>query len=246
MIKNKLNKAIIGIIGAAALASASTQASAALVAFDSGVAGTTASVTDSVSTDSWTFGFGVNLGWNHTINVHDLFVSGGAGNIQLTAKQTATTDALPGFTIWHRTSGSGFISPSHQFNQVTGPTGTNAYLTGGGVDYLVGYGNAGATFTNADGDAVGHGGVSVPGSWTYGTDGAGLAYVTLNFTGLSAGTYYIMNGGSDFNSTSGKTTGGYKLTASVSAVPVPAAVWLFGSAITGLVGVSRRKKTSIA
>ncbi len=32
----------------------------------------------------------------------------------------------------------------------------------------------------------------------------------------------------------------------VSAVPVPAAVWLFGSALMGLVGVSRRKSTAVA
>lgn len=31
-----------------------------------------------------------------------------------------------------------------------------------------------------------------------------------------------------------------------SAVPVPAAVWLFGSALMGLVGVSRRKSTAVA
>lgn len=31
------------------------------------------------------------------------------------------------------------------------------------------------------------------------------------------------------------------LTSNVSAVPVPAAVWLFGSALMGLVGISRRK-----
>ncbi len=31
-----------------------------------------------------------------------------------------------------------------------------------------------------------------------------------------------------------------------SAVPLPAAVWLFGSALMGLVGVSRRKSTAVA
>jgi len=36
------------------------------------------------------------------------------------------------------------------------------------------------------------------------------------------------------------------LDVSVQAVPVPAAVWLFGSALMGLVGVSRRKSTAVA
>jgi hypothetical protein len=234
----RLRKAVTGILASSALALVSTHASAALVSFDAGTAGTSATVTDDVSLNSWTFGFGVNLGWNHTINVHDLHVTGGAGDIVLTAKQTVATDALPGFTIWHRTGGSGFIGGSHQFDQVTGPTGTNAFMAAS-IDSIVGYGNAGAAFTNANGNAVGHGGVFVPGSWTSGTDGSGLGYVTLNLTGLAAGDYYILNGGSDFNNTSGKTTGGFQLTATV--VPVPAAVWLFGSALTGLVGWSRRK-----
>jgi hypothetical protein len=33
------------------------------------------------------------------------------------------------------------------------------------------------------------------------------------------------------------------ITADVAAVPVPAAVWLFGSGLLGLIGVARRKKT---
>jgi len=39
-------------------------------------------------------------------------------------------------------------------------------------------------------------------------------------------------------------SGQYQL--KVSTVPVPAAVWLFGSALMGLVGVSRRKSTAVA
>jgi len=54
------------------------------------------------------------------------------------------------------------------------------------------------------------------------------------------------------------TTGNYTITAimevmapgnfniNVSSVPVPAAVWLFGSALMGLFGVSRRKSTAVA
>lgn len=36
----------------------------------------------------------------------------------------------------------------------------------------------------------------------------------------------------------------YTLTYTVAAVPVPAAVWLFGSGLLGLVGIARRKKTA--
>jgi hypothetical protein len=34
----------------------------------------------------------------------------------------------------------------------------------------------------------------------------------------------------------------YHSTFTVSAVPIPAAVWMFGSAILGLVGVARRRQ----
>lgn len=34
------------------------------------------------------------------------------------------------------------------------------------------------------------------------------------------------------------------LTGTVSAVPVPAAIWLFGSGLLGLVGVARRRKAA--
>ena len=39
----------------------------------------------------------------------------------------------------------------------------------------------------------------------------------------------------------GGTMGGVPLSLEISAVPVPAAVWLFGSGLLGLVGVARRK-----
>lgn len=40
------------------------------------------------------------------------------------------------------------------------------------------------------------------------------------------------------------TFGGTATVSSVSAVPVPAAVWLFGSGLLGLVGIARRKKAA--
>lgn len=37
---------------------------------------------------------------------------------------------------------------------------------------------------------------------------------------------------------------GYDITINVSEIPIPAAVWLFGSGLLGLIGMARRKKTA--
>lgn len=95
------------------------------------------------------------------------------------------------------------------------------------------------------------------------TAGAGLGYATLgagvDFVGVILSNTYI-SVGADFASVSGvgDSCGGlYSATSYVSigatsevgglgctpsAVPLPAAAWLFGSALFGLVGVARRKK----
>ena len=55
--------------------------------------------------------------------------------------------------------------------------------------------------------------------------------------------FWGLNGGTQINS--GKPTLGYGWAVrdgGVSSVPVPAAVWLFGSGLLGLVGLARRKK----
>lgn len=62
------------------------------------------------------------------------------------------------------------------------------------------------------------------------------------FTGLAAGQYSLWIGG---NGTGSTPAGTQKYIANITAspVPVPAAVWLFGSAMAGLVGFNRRKNT---
>lgn len=66
--------------------------------------------------------------------------------------------------------------------------------------------------------------------------------VSYLFTNLAAGNYSLWIGGAGLGTT---TTGDQSyvatMTTSVSAVPVPAAVWLFGSAMMGYLGLQKRK-----
>ncbi|MCP4301204.1 MAG: VPLPA-CTERM sorting domain-containing protein [Gammaproteobacteria bacterium] len=68
----------------------------------------------------------------------------------------------------------------------------------------------------------------------------------LNKSADEKGGFWIQLGfGSDFSGNTGRNTPEY-LTAelTVSPVPVPAAIWLFGTALIGFVGMSRRIKIS--
>ena len=74
------------------------------------------------------------------------------------------------------------------------------------------------------------------------------ATVTCSDAGACGnGANYILNYSANVPATSANFPGvAYKLhlEGKVSAVPVPAAVWLFGSGLLGLVGVARRKKSA--
>ena len=140
----------------------------------------------------------------------------------------------------------------------------NGTGTPNNVDYIVGYANAGpGPFINADGDTVGNGQVfdstqsfnadysltgrlAATGSTvTTGVDANGLGFAQLFLKGLGVGNYIIAAGGSDWNASTLNTGKAFSLTVGsvnpVAAVPIPGAVWLFGSAFTGLMGWSRRK-----
>ncbi len=60
----------------------------------------------------------------------------------------------------------------------------------------------------------------------------------INFEGLIE----IAAGGAAF-AAAGIEAGDYSLIVTPSAIPIPAAVWLFGSGLLGLIGVARRKRT---
>lgn len=78
-------------------------------------------------------------------------------------------------------------------------------------------------------------GISYLGHATDTTDGGSA---TKTFYNLAAGKYLLFIGGNGINNSNEF----YKANISVKAVPVPAAVWLFGSAIAGFVGMGKRKK----
>lgn len=136
------------------------------------------------------------------------------------------------------------------FNQVAAPNGTNnaTFLGNGGVNGFVGYSNSGFSgWYNGNGDYVASGSAGA----SNGTAGSGFLYTDLT-TYLAQGSYLIAMGGSCVNlqdcgpyrdSLTGGAkswgTGWHELT--VTSVPVPGAVWLFGSALMGFVGLGRRK-----
>ena len=78
-----------------------------------------------------------------------------------------------------------------------------------------------------------------------GGDGTQDNIVTKLFPNLAAGSYIVFVGGADYASQANSATrgiGGTLTVTPVAPVPIPAAVWLFGSALAGL-GIFGRRKT---
>lgn len=88
-----------------------------------------------------------------------------------------------------------------------------------------------ATYVNNANNPLGTSGLTLLAAVANDGDGS----VTYDFGPLAVGKYSLFIGGDDFGAGAGKYT------VSMSAVPVPGAVWLFGSALAGLIGFGRRK-----
>ncbi|MBS3965388.1 MAG: hypothetical protein KGZ80_13030 [Methylomonas sp.] len=156
------------------------------------------------------------------------------GNVTIKVQAESGSGFLPGFTLFqgwdasptsnkHTAWNANPLAPSSS-NPTTGASAntnpTLQPLRTLGLTYL---GHASTTSSN--------GGID------YAYDAINQA-VAITFPNLSAGKYSLWVGGNG----GGSTSGNQQYFATISAVPVPTAVWLFGSAIVGMVGVGRRKQ----
>jgi len=79
--------------------------------------------------------------------------------------------------------------------------------------------------------------------------GTGVLLATLSFDAIDFGTSDLMASVTmgDLSEGFPLVTGGFDnltvVAGSVTAVPIPAAVWLFGSGLIGLIGIARRRKS---
>ncbi len=190
-----------------------------------------------------------NAAWGHLGSWYT-FHTHMAKNILVSADSAGGNS--PGITVWRTDGefdggqdGTGELSSAswntpHSFNQVgaAGDYGTYwmtdnsvsttagvAGNTANGIVQTIGYANDGLAFAdNAWGAAVGN-------------DGVADGHAELSFTSSAHSWYLVFVGGGNAASTAAA------IDLNVSAVPVPAAVYLFGSALIGLFTSSRRKIT---
>jgi hypothetical protein len=161
-------------------------------------------------------------GWTHTsdwsaLNLHE------AGWFTITLEQTSGSQLTPAFTLFQGVaSGPVVWNPSdptsgnfewHTFNTTGNPYDTDPLHWEWARNQI--------SYLDHEANPL------------------SLTAITRTFF-LDAGQYSLAFGGNPADTT---LTGqhGYLATASLSAVPIPAAVWLFGSGLAGLVGLARRR-----
>jgi len=168
-------------------------------------------------------------GWRHDLDL-GLFKSDATGLVTLSAQGIQETGNF-GFTIF---KGVDSVTKYNHHGSWNADNNTQAGAPNSASSPYAGAVQAGT-------------GLSVTDIVAYSIGGATPSNLnTISFNAEAGQIYSIFVGGYR-NGTWYDTTDGYKLTVSqVSAVPVPGAVWLFGSAMAGLVGFGRRKSKSAA
>lgn len=155
----------------------------------------------------------IGTGWTHTSNWTALTLTE-AANLSVTLAQTTNPTAsglIPAFSLYQGQQNTGF--DYHVYNNA----GNFDWSTQGGDSSSLSYiGNEANS---------GH-----------------LSSITKNFS-LGPGLYTLVYGGNALGVT-GATLGsaiGYQATLTTAPVPLPAAVWLFGSGVAGVIAFARRR-----
>jgi hypothetical protein len=184
-------------------------------------------------------------------NLAKLFAADGAGDSIQFAVLGGQYTGTPSVTNFDKAGVAQFLTTTYQNGTTSLSAATTATLTkmaglntdvaainsnSGGANSIEGTNPA----TSGVWDITNTGGIAY---W----DGGGIS--NANTTGTTANLYYMTGGGA----VASKTTNVLEATATLSAsgltltggspppVPLPAAVWLFGSGLLGLAGVARRK-----
>lgn len=206
-----------------------------------------------------------NDGWGHQGSWLNFQLTSASDTV-VTLSSAATN--APGFTIY-RTDGEfdggsgtatgGIYGSPHKFNQVAqaGTAGiiwatdnsvspsTAGNKTVNGLVETLGYVNSsGNDYVNSWGGAIKAGAfdTSISNLYEQGVSGSvGVGLATLNLNNLAAGWYTLYLGGSNNALAGSQIDVSIASTSPVGSVPVPGAVWLFGSALIGLVGASQKK-----
>jgi hypothetical protein len=200
---NTIQKSIASLLGGTALAIASTCATAITVTNLGTVPNNAVGLSNTSSVpqyawDGWN-GITANLGWSHTSKWYTFKLT---AQTTVQIKMTTTSPAAqmkPAFSVWKTTASFvGGNHLAHEYNQVS-LNGASSFLkpqppATDGTTAFEGYVNAGNTFTNGNGNAVGKG--------TAGISSTAPKKAVITKT-LKAGTYLIAAGGSCNNNTCG-------------------------------------------
>lgn len=163
-------------------------------------------------------------GWRHDLDT-GLFKSDTTGLVTLSVSGIISEESRYGFTVFQGMDSVTGYNHHGQWNNnnwvVSGVPGGVLAGTGLTVNDIIAHSIGDKTSTLAD-------------------ESANLNSIQFN---AQAGQIYTIFLGGYRDGAWVDTVDGYKLT--VSQVPVPSAVWLFGSALAGFIGVKRRKKAVI-
>jgi len=236
----KLNKAILVALSAASMATLSTNA-LALSDYKGDLVfnGSNASLSGSLLPQGWNGTNNGGFGWGHNSEWFRLNVTA-AGNIDIRVTGT-TTGVQPAFSVWS-TGSVGFdtsIGGAHAYNQVSDTPWDDGGGSSGTLDFVGlannNLGGCGALSSCGDSYGVGPGPGAAPGAVASKGVINGFNYADLILPNVTAGSWYLIAVGG-----SGGSSGGYNISVSPAAVPVPGALWLFGSAMAGLIGFRKR------